>query len=346
MAKIKAAIIGASGYTGAELLRLLARHPEVEITTLYANQQAGKSMAEVYPQLATLNLPVLESFDVTKLPQVDVVFCALPHGMTQEVVAALPESVRIIDLSADFRLRNTDSYADWYGKPHAAPALQKTAVYGLSEVYGPDIATARLVACPGCYPTSVLLPLIPLLKTGMIDPARIIIDAKSGASGAGRSAKQELLFCEVNEGIAAYGLTGHRHMPEIEQELGVAANEAVLVSFIPHLVPMNRGILSTIHVELRSGFSPDSIRGEWQRKYRKLPFVHVLEKNAAPATHQVRGSNHCFINVFAGRRTGEAVIVSAIDNLGKGASGQAVQNLNLMFGFEETLGLDRVALFP
>jgi N-acetyl-gamma-glutamyl-phosphate reductase len=277
--------------------------------------------------------------------KVDFVFCGLPHGTTQDVVAALPRHLKIVDLSADFRLSPED-YARWYGHAHKAPQLQEEAVYGLSELKREAIAAARLVANPGCYPTSAELPLVPLIEAGMIDADEIIIDAKSGISGAGRAAKEASLFAEVSEGIHAYGIASHRHAPEIEQELSIAAGHKVVVNFTPHLVPMNRGILSTIYVRLRGGAEAADLRAALQRRYAEEPFVRIAGTGMAPATRHVRGSNHCLIGVFADRLPGRAIIVSAIDNLVKGASGQAIQNMNLMAGFPEASALSQEPLFP
>ena len=255
-------------------------------------------------------------------------------------------NVKIIDLSPDFRLDDLDQYAEWYGSKHEAAELQQQAVYGLSEFSRDAIAAASLVACPGCYPTSSLLPLIPLLQAGLIEREDIIIDSKSGVSGAGRAAKEANLFAEVSEGIHAYGVDGHRHMPEIEQELGKAAGSAVVVNFTPHLIPMNRGILSTIYVKLAAGKRAGDLRDALIERFDDEPFVYVVPEAIAPATRHVRGSNNCLIGVLGDRSAGRAVIVSVIDNLVKGASGQAVQNMNIAFGLPETTALEQAPLFP
>ncbi|MBI1275433.1 N-acetyl-gamma-glutamyl-phosphate reductase [bacterium] len=343
---VKAAIIGASGYTGAELVRLLSGHPNVTLTTLCADRKAGQSMGAVFPHLAWLKLPELITVEQVDWSQVEVAFCALPHGASQEVIAAIPEHVVVIDLSADFRLNDVGSYATWYGHAHRAPELQKQAVYALSELAREAIRNTRIIACPGCYPTSVLLPVLPLLQAGAIEVDRIIADSKSGTSGAGRGAKESSLFCEVNEGFAAYGIGGHRHVSELEQEVKKAGGESAALEFTPHLVPMNRGILSTIYVKPKAGQTASSLRQLLVKQYEGEAFVHVLDEGIAPSTHMVRGSNHAAINVFAGRTKGTAIIVSAIDNLLKGASGQAVQNFNIRFGFDEIAGLASPALFP
>ena len=344
--KVKVAIVGASGYTGAELVRLLIRHPGVEIVALTADRKAGQALGAAFPHLAGLGLPDLVALDKMSWDGIDIAFCCLPHGTTQEVISALPKHLRVIDLSADFRLDDVEVYAEWYGHAHRAPDLQKEAVYGLTELARGDIAKARLIACPGCYPTSAQLPLVPLIEKDAIEADGIVIDSKSGVSGAGRTAKEEMLYAEVGEGIAAYGVGHHRHAPEIEQGLSRAAGRPVTVSFTPHLVPMNRGILSTIYVRLKNAKGADDLRAILTDRYAKEAFVRVVPAGMTPATRHVRGSNHCHIGVFADRALGRAIIVSAEDNLVKGASGQAVQNMNLICGFPETLGLEQEALFP
>jgi N-acetyl-gamma-glutamyl-phosphate reductase len=343
---IRVAILGASGYTGAELLRLLVRHPDTRITALTAERKAGESIESVFPHLAGHGLPRLVTIAEVDWSAVDLVMCALPHGTTQEVVAALPRDKKVIDLSADFRLADVDSYARWYGHAHRAPALQAEAVYGLTELAREAIRRARLVACPGCYPTSAQLPLVPLIEAGQIDADDIIIDAKSGVTGAGRAAKESSLYAEVAEGIHAYGVASHRHAPEIEQELAKAAGRPITVNFTPHLMPMNRGILSTIYVRLANGATPGALRETLAARYATEPFVQVVPEGVSPATRHVRGSNHCLIGVFADRVKGRAILLSAIDNLVKGASGQAVQNMNLVCGLDETAGLEQAPLFP
>ncbi|MBI3446145.1 MAG: N-acetyl-gamma-glutamyl-phosphate reductase [Magnetospirillum sp.] len=346
MKEVKVAILGASGYTGAELVRLLALHPAFKIAAMTGDRKAGMSMASVFPHFAGLVLPDLVSIDQVDFAKVDAVFCCLPHGTTQEVIAALPAHVRIVDLSADFRLFDVDTYAQWYGHEHRAPDLQKQAVYGLTELARDAVAKARLVANPGCYPTSVQLPLIPLLRAGLIEAADIIIDAKSGVSGAGRSAKEANLFTEVAEGIHPYGIASHRHAPEIEQGLSDAAGAKVLVSFTPHLMPMSRGMLSTIYVRTTKDAKAADLRAALAKTYADEAFVKILPEGVVPATRHVRGSNFCLINTFDDRLAGRVIITSVIDNLVKGASGQALQNMNLMFGLAETLGLQQQPMFP
>jgi len=348
--KTRIAVLGASGYTGAELLRLLIRHPHVEIALLTADRRAGQHMGDVFPQFAPFALPKLVSLDGLDWTGagLDLVFCALPHATTQKVIKELlakAPKTRVVDLSADFRLADPAAYARWYGHEHHAVELQQEAVYGLTEVYRGAIAKARLVANPGCYTTCAQLPLIPLLKAKAIDPDEIVIDAKSGMTGAGRAAKEEMLFSEVSEGFHAYGVGHHRHMAELDQEFSKAAGREVVATFTPHLVPMNRGILSTIYVRSDKA-SPEDLHAILHKAYTGEPFVHVLPFGRMPQTRHVRGSNMTFIGVAKDRIPGRAIICSALDNLTKGASGQAVQNMNAMLGLAETMGIDQVALFP
>ena len=344
--KVSIAILGASGYTGAELIRILLSHPQAEIKLLTGDSSAGKDIAEVYPHLWGRRLPKLTHLEKAGFPGIELVFCCLPHGTTQAVIAGLSKHLRIIDLSADFRLADSAEYKKWYGHVHQAVKLQKEAVYGLTEINRAKIKKARLVANPGCYPTSAALPLIPLLKAGAILPVGIIIDAKSGVTGAGRKVAQNMLFAEVDGGINAYGIAAHRHAPEIEQSLSQAAGKKIITTFTPHLIPMNRGILSTIYVKLAGKNTPEDLRGILSKAYMNEPFVQILPEGISPSTHQVRGTNMCAIGVFADRVPGQAILVSAIDNLVKGASGQAVQNMNVMFGFPENTGLEMTAVFP
>lgn len=344
--RIKIGVLGASGYTGAELIRLLSRHPEAEIALLTADRHAGKPLAEVFPHLGGLGLPDLVKIEDANWDKIEVVFCGLPHGTTQAVVSTLPKRLKVLDLSADFRLHDVATYAQWYGHEHKAPDLQKEAVYGLTEIKRAAIKKTRLVAVPGCYPTTAQLPLIPLLEAGQIEHGDIIIDAKSGVTGAGRSVREDMLFTEVAEGIHAYGIAKHRHMPEIEQGLSEAAGQKITVNFTPHLMPMNRGILSTIYVRLANGATAEDLRVTLEKRYAGEPFVRVVPKGFAPATRHVRGSNHCLIGVFADRVQGRAILISVLDNLVKGASGQAIQDMNVMRGLVETTGLEQPPLFP
>jgi N-acetyl-gamma-glutamyl-phosphate reductase len=344
--KLRIGILGASGYTGAELLRLLSRHPGIALRLLTADRQAGRPLAEIFPHLGALDLPVPVKLAEADWSKLDLVFCCLPHGATQEVIAGLPRELRIVDLSADFRLADVEAYAQWYGHAHRAPQLQQEAVYGLTELARPAVAKARLVANPGCYPTAAQLPIVPLIEAGEISAEDIIIDAKSGVTGAGRDAKQQNLYAEVTEGIHAYGVASHRHAPEIEQGLSRAAGHKITVNFTPHLTPMSRGILSSIYVRLANGATADSLRATLEARYAGEAFVRVLPSGQVPATRHVRGSNHCLIGVFADRIAGRAILLSVIDNLVKGASGQAIQNMSLMAGWAETTALDQQPLFP
>jgi len=349
--KVKLGVLGASGYTGAELVRLLLGHPRAEIAVLTADRKANREMREVFPQFAPYDLPRLIALDAVdwRGSGLNLVFCALPHATTQKVIkhifAEVP-TMRVVDISADFRLSDAAAYTQWYGHEHHAPELQDKAVYGLVEVYRRDIKHAHLVANPGCYTTCSLLPLLPLLKNKAIDPDEIVIDAKSGMTGAGRAAKDEMVFAEVSEGFHAYGVGGHRHMAELDQEFSKAAGRPVTVSFTPHLVPMNRGILATIYVRGRRSRGAAELQAILDKTYAKEPFVHVLPLGEVPQTRHVRGSNMTMIGVAADRVDGRAIIVSTLDNLTKGASGQAVQNMNVMLGFPETMGLHQAALFP
>jgi len=371
--KIRVGILGASGYTGADLVRLLVVHPNVEIVLLTGERKAGMPLGEVFPHLVGYDLPdmiALKDIEWANI-DIDVVFCALPHATSQEVIKGLLHetghslldelivetpgdladsvkgNVKIVDLSADFRLRDPETYALWYGREHQAVDVQKRAVYGLPEVYRADIAGASLVACPGCYPTAALLALVPALKAGMISAEGITIDAKSGVSGAGRSLKEANLYVEVAEAMHPYGVGHHRHMPEIEQELAVAAGlDDVRISFTPHLVPMNRGELETIYVNLEGENTAADVKAALADYYAHEPFVSVLDGANVPATRMVRGSNMCVLNVFEDRIPGRAIIVAAIDNLVKGSSGQAVQNMNLMLGLPENTGLTQAPMFP
>jgi len=348
--KAKIAVLGASGYTGAELVRLLLRHPRVELAVLTADRRAGQEMREVFPQFAPFTLPKLAAIEGVDWQgaRLDLAFCALPHATTQTVIKDLltkTPNTKVVDISADFRLADPAAYARWYGDQHRAPELQNEAVYGLTEPYRREIAKARLVANPGCYTTCAQLALIPLLAAKAIDADEIVIDAKSGMTGAGRGAKEEMLFSEVSEGFHAYGVGHHRHMAELDQEFSKAAGRPVTVTFTPHLVPMNRGILSTIYVRGVQK-SPEDLHAILLKAYANESFVHVLPFGAMPQTRHVRGSNMTLVGIARDRVAPRVIICSALDNLVKGASGQAVQNMNLMLGFPETLGLEQVALFP
>ncbi len=362
------AVLGASGYTGGDLLRLLVGRTDVRIVALTAERYRGARLGDVFAHLDGLSLPTLagiEEIDWRALAP-DVIFCALPHATSGEAILRILKAMdhpllqeaagtaserypRFIDLSADFRLLDPDVYAAWYGRAHPAPRLQEHAVYGLSEWNREAIARAPLVACPGCYPTAALLALLPLIaqKGGpLIAPEPIVIDAKSGVSGAGRGLKPEMLFCEVAESVRPYGVGRHRHMPEIEQELARAFGHEITISFTPHLVPMNRGELVTCYVRCAPGVAVADLKKALQARYANEPFVFVPEDDRVPATRDVRGSNRALVNVFADHRAGHAIVIAAIDNLVKGSAGQAVQNMNMMLGVAETRGLEACPIFP
>jgi len=337
------AILGASGYTGAELVRLIATHPQMRITALSGERKAGQPMGAVFPHLGHLGLPDLVRIEEIDFAQVDLAFCALPHATSQEVIAALPRDLRIVDLSADFRLRDPAAYEKWYGKPHAAPDLQAEAVYGLTEFYRAQIATARLVAGTGCNAAAGQYALRPLIAAGVIDLDQIVIDLKAGVSGAGRALRENLLHAELSEGFHAYAVGGtHRHLGEFDQEFSALAGRPVEVQFTPHLMPANRGILATVHVQ----GAPGAIHAALAAAYEGEPFVQVLAPGQHPSSRDVRGSNFVRIGVVADRRAGRATVFCALDNLVKGSSGQALQNANLILGLPEETGLLAPALFP
>lgn len=336
------AILGASGYTGAELVRLIATHPGLEIRALSADRKAGMAMGEVFPFLRNLDLPILQRIEEIDFSAIELVFCALPHATSQAVIAGLPETVRVVDLSADFRLRDPAAYEVWYGKPHAAPELQKTAVYGLSEFYRDQIRTARLVAGTGCNAATGQYAVCPLLAAGVIDPDEIIMDLKAGVSGAGRSLRENLLHAELSEGVFAYSLPTHRHQAEFEQEFSAITGRPVQITFTPHLVPMNRGILLTTYVR----GDADQVHATLATRYSDEPFIDVLPFGQTPGTKDVRASNRVHLGVAGDQRPGRARVIAVLDNLTKGSSGQAVQNANLMLGMDETTGLMLAPVFP
>jgi N-acetyl-gamma-glutamyl-phosphate reductase len=337
------AILGASGYTGAEAVRLLSTHPAMRIVALSADRKAGQSMAEVFPHLRHLDLPDLVKIDAIDFSTVDLVFCALPHATTQNVIKSLPRDLKVVDLSADFRLRDPAAYEKWYGQPHVAVQMQAEAVYGLTEFYRDDIRAARLVACTGCNAATGQFALRPLVSAGLIDLDDIIIDLKTGVSGAGRSARESLLHAEVSEGTHAYGVGGvHRHLGEFDQEFSKLAGRKVEVQFTPHLLPANRGILATVYVK----GDPKAIHACLADRYAEEPFLVTLPFGAHPSTRHVRGSNFAHVGVVGDRKPGRAVVIVALDNLTKGSSGQALQNANLMLGEEETTGLMMAPVFP
>jgi N-acetyl-gamma-glutamyl-phosphate reductase len=337
------AILGASGYTGAELVRLISTHPDLRIAALTGERKAGQPMASVFPFLRHLDLPDLCRIDEVDFAKIDLAFCALPHATSQAVIKALPGDLRVVDLSADFRLRDPAAYEKWYGQHHAAPELQAEAVYGLTEFYRAQISGARLVAGTGCNAATGQYILRPLIEAGCIDLDRIIMDLKCGVSGAGRALKENLLHAELSEGTAAYAVGGtHRHLGEFDQEFSAIAGREVRIQFTPHLLPMNRGILATAWLD----GDADRIHNVLQARYADEPFVKVLPFGTTPSTHDVRGSNFVHIGIVGDRIPGRTLVVAVLDNLCKGSSGQAVQNANLMLGLPETTGLMGAPVFP
>ncbi len=348
-AKAKIGVLGASGYTGGELVRLLLRHPRAEIKALTAERHAGAPYAKVFPQFAGIALPELVKLEQLDAGAVDLVFCALPHGTTQVVIKGLAEkapTLKFVDLSADFRLADPALYEKWYGHPHQAVELQAEAVYGLCEIYRDKIRKARLVASPGCFTTTSILAIVPLIEAGAIDPDQVIIDSKTGMTGAGRAEKHNMLFSEVSEGLHAYGVGHHRHMSEFDQEFSLAAKRPVVATFTAHLAPMNRGIYATHYVRTLGGAGAEQLHRVLADFYRSEPFVQMLPLGEVPQSRHVRGSNNLQLGVVADRVPGKVIVLATTDNLVKGASGQAIQNMNLMFGFPETEGLTQLALFP
>ncbi len=344
---IRVGIVGASGYTGAELARLISRHPQAELTVATSRQHAGRQLAEVYPHLRGVCDLVCEDVVVGDLAgRADLFFTAVPHQTAMAIVPdLLAAGAKVVDLSADFRIHDPAVYEAWY-QPHSAADLLSEAVYGLPEIHRREIAAARLVANPGCYPTSIIVGLAPLLQNGLIDPGSIVADSKSGTSGAGRAAQVGTLFCEVADGFRAYKVGDHRHTPEIEQELAKLCGSSLNISFTPHLVPMARGILSTIYAGLSKSVSEQDIRSVYEERYGSETFVRFCPAGTWPATQYVRGSNYCDVALRVDPRTNRIVVVSVIDNLVKGAAGQAIQNMNIMNGFAEDAGLAVVPLFP
>lgn len=344
---VKISIIGASGYTGEELVRLLARHPKVEIAYATSERFAGAAIADIFPSLKGILDLRLSELSVQRIAaESDFIFTALPHGTAMGVVEeCIKAGKKVVDLSADFRLRDPALYERWYGK-HSCSGLLQKAIYGLPELYRDDIKKGQLVANPGCYPTGVILALAPLLEGGMISSSGIIVDAKSGVSGAGRNPSMTNLFCEVAEGLKAYGVAKHRHTPEMEQELSSRVGKEVNILFVPHLIPITRGLLSTIYARTIGELSTEQAYAVYQQRYGKESFVRLCSPGAFPSTVEVRGSNYCDLGIMADHQTGHLIAISAIDNLVKGASGQAVQNMNLMCGFPETMGLEQIPLAP
>ncbi|MBB1488067.1 N-acetyl-gamma-glutamyl-phosphate reductase [Oceanospirillum sediminis] len=343
---IKVGIVGGTGYTGVELLRLLAQHPEAQVEVITSRSEEGVAVADMYPNLRGHYDLCFSVPDVAQLAACDVVFFATPHGVAHSLAGEILENGgRVIDLSADFRIRDPELWAQWYGQDHGAPDLLNEAVYGLPEVNRETIRSTRLLAVPGCYPTAVQLAAIPLLEAGLIRPEGIIADCKSGVSGAGRGAKVGSLLCETSESMMAYSVAGHRHLPEICQGLSDAAGQAVDLTFVPHLTPMIRGIHATVYSELKSQDAGD-LQALFEQRYANEPFVDVMPAGSHPATRSVRGVNMCRLSVHRPGNGNRVVVLSVIDNLVKGASGQAIQNMNLMFDLEETTGLNQVGLMP
>lgn len=341
---MKIGVLGATGYAGQELVRLLKEHPESELVYLGSSSNSGKSYGGMFPQFTGAGVGLLQDEQV---PDLDVLFCALPHGLTAGRTAKwLERGIKVIDLGADFRLKNSEVYETWYNSTHPAKELIPQAVYGIPELYREGIKGKSLVANPGCYPTATLLALVPLFEKGLVRTEGVIIDAKSGVSGAGRNGNLANSFSEVNENFKAYGVASHRHTPEIEQQLTLAAEDEVLVNFTPHLVPMIRGILATIYIELVPGVEEGDLLACWEERYANEEFIHILPEGIWPQTKFASGSNHVFLQLKVDQRTNRAIIVSAIDNLVKGASGQAIQNMNLLWGLPENMGLGMRALWP
>lgn len=345
---IKVGIIGATGYAGGELVRLLQGHKEAEIKWYGSKSYINKKYYEVYQNFFQVIDDKCMDDNMDKLSEmVDVIFTATPQGFCSSLInEKILSKSKIIDLSADFRIKDVNTYEKWYGINHSSPELINEAVYGLCEINRKGIQNTRIVANPGCYPTCSILSIYPLLKEGLIDKNSIIIDAKSGASGTGRSAKMDNLFCEINENIKAYGVATHRHTPEIEEQLTYAAKEDVKINFTPHLVPMNRGILVTAYASLNKAVNYEDVKSVYDKYYNKESFIRVLDKDVYPQTKWVEGSNLVDVNFKIDARTNRIIIIGAMDNLVKGAAGQAIQNMNIMFGIEETTGLKQVPMFP
>lgn len=345
---IKVGIIGATGYAGAELVRILTAHKEAEIVWYGSRSYIDKKYADVYQNMFEIVDATCMDDNMEELAnRVDVIFTATPQGLCASLVnEEILSKVKVVDLSADFRIKDVATYEKWYGIEHKSPQFIEEAVYGLCEINREDVKKARLIANPGCYTTCSILTVYPLAKEGLIDMSTLIIDAKSGTSGAGRSAKVDNLFCEVNESMKAYGVATHRHTPEIEEQLGYASGENVLLNFTPHLVPMNRGILATAYATLKKEVTYEEVKTVYDKYYKDETFVRVLEKDVCPQTRWVKGSNYVDVNFKIDPRTNRIIMMGAIDNLVKGAAGQAVQNMNLMFGLKETEGLELVPMFP
>ena len=343
--KTNVAILGASGYTGAETIRLVMAHPKLELKALTGYSRAGQTLESTYPNFAGLNLPDITTWEEVNWDEIDVAFACLPHGASQETIAQIKDKVDcVIDLSADFRLKDPALYERTYGRPHNFTDLLSSAVYGLSEYARDVLPGAKLVACPGCYPTCSLLSLLPGVEADLFDLSSIIIDAKSGVTGAGRKASEALIYSEVNDGAHAYAVGTHRHAPEIDQMLGQVGQQDVMVSFTPHLIPMNRGMITTSYVSLKEGVTFEQVQKVYQQKYKDEPFISVGDN--VPQTRHIRGSNRFALSLHKDRVEGRIILIGVIDNLTKGSAGQAIQNYNLVKGWDETLGLTGLPMFP
>jgi N-acetyl-gamma-glutamyl-phosphate reductase len=344
---IKAGIIGATGYAGSELVRILTSHPEVELVSLTSQSYAGKSYSEVYESYRHIPSYICEEEDIEKMADIcDVIFLALPHGVaSKKINEEILSKCKVIDLGADFRLQDIDTYESWY-TTHYAKDILPEAVYGLCEINRDKIKGRRIVANPGCYTTCSILSMYPLVKEGMVDLSSIIIDAKSGATGAGRSLNLSNHYCELNESVKAYKVAAHRHTPEIEEQLSYAAGEDIVINFTPHLMPMDRGILATCYAKLNGDYSYEDISKAYEKHYGSEHFIRLTKEGTFPETKWVKGSNFVDIGFTVDKRTGRVIVIGAIDNLFKGAAGQAVQNMNILFGLEETTGIDYVPIFP
>lgn len=341
-----AVVLGGSGYTGVEAVRLIQAHPKLNLVAVTGHSQAGRQYSDIYPQFGDADL-LVQKWDDVDWSDVDVVFACLPHGASQETIAQIYDKVEtVVDLSADFRLKDPELYAKTYDRPHSFSNLLETAVYGLTEYARAELKGAKLIACPGCYPTCSLLSLLPAIDADMIEVESLIIDAKSGITGAGRKEKMSLIYSELTDGAHAYSVGFHRHAPEIDQMLSHVSGEDVKVTFTPHLLPMNRGMITTTYATLKPGVTVDEVRAAYKDRYVDEPFVQVMLKGSVPQTRHVKGSNMCRIAICEDRVEGRVVIIAVIDNLVKGSSGQAMQNYNVSQGWHETLGLEQVALFP
>jgi N-acetyl-gamma-glutamyl-phosphate reductase len=337
-------IIGASGYTAVELINLALNHPNIKITNLFGNSKAGIEMSEIYPHLKFQKLPKISKFDIKKLTDTDILFSCLPHGELQKIIKSIPDKIKIIDVSADFRIQNLKLFEEYYNSKHLAEEYLKDAIYALPEITKTQILKKRIIACPGCYPTSILLPLIPIISKKQICNNSIIIDSKSGISGSGRKLSESNLFCELNENIKPYNIQKHRHLAEIIENLEQINDEKFEIQFTPQIIPISRGILSTIYI--RSNESAVSLKNTLKEFYKNSNFINIHSDNTIPALRNVTGSNNCEINIFDKENSDLKIIISIIDNLNRGSSGQAIQNFNILCNFPETTGLTTAVKFP